>query len=60
MRSIAQAENTAIIEGNATDVLVMMNKRNIMRCLSPAGIEERLAQQFMLQSSFRKRRKSYC
>ena len=54
MRSIAQAENTAIIEGNATDVSVLqMNKFNDYRVAYQAmqGIEERLAQQFMLQSS---------
>ena len=54
MRSIAQAENTAIIEGNATDVSVLqMDKFNDYRVAYQAmqGIEERLAQQFMLQSS---------
>ena len=54
MRSIAQAENTAIIEGNRNDVSVLqMDKFNDFRVAYQAmqGIEERLSQQFMLQSS---------
>lgn len=54
MRSIANAENTAIIEGNANDVSVLqMNKFNDFRVAyqSMQGIEDRLSQQFMLQSS---------
>jgi hypothetical protein len=54
MRTIAQAENTAIIEGNRTDVSVLqMDKFNDFRVAYQAmqGIEERLSQQFMLQSS---------
>lgn len=54
MRTIAQAENTAIIEGNRTDVSVLqMDKFNDFRVAyqSLQGIEERLSQQFMLQSS---------
>ena len=54
MRSIAQAENTAIIEGNRSDVSVLqMEKFNDFRVAYQAmgGIEERLSQQFMLQSS---------
>ena len=54
MRTIAQAENTAIIEGNRQDVSVLqMDKYNDFRVAYQAmqGIEERLSQQFMLQSS---------
>lgn len=54
MRTIAQAENTAIIEGNSNDVSVLqMDKFNDFRVAYQAmgGIEERLSQQFMLQSS---------
>ena len=54
MRSIAQAENTAIIEGNRNDVSVLqMDKFNDFRVAYQAmqGIEERLSPQFMLQSS---------
>ena len=54
MRTIAQAENTAIIEGNRNDVSVLqMDKFNDFRVAYQAmqGIEERLSQQFMLQSS---------
>ena len=54
MRTIAQAENTAIIEGNKNDVSVLqMDKFNDFRVAYQAmqGIEERLSQQFMLQSS---------
>mgnify|MGYP001431677820 FL=1 len=54
MRTIAQAENTAIIEGNRQDVSVLqMDKFNDFRVSYQAmqGIEERLSQQFMLQSS---------
>ena len=54
MRTIAQAENTAIIEGNRNDVSVLqMDKFNDFRVAyqAMAGIEERLSQQFMLQSS---------
>tara|TARA_B100000963_G_scaffold285862_1_gene254837 strand:+ start:1762 stop:3309 length:1548 start_codon:yes stop_codon:yes gene_type:complete len=54
MKSIAAAENTAIIEGNASDVSVLqMDKFNDFRVAYQAmqGIEERLSQQFMLQSS---------
>ena len=54
MKSIATAENTAIIEGNASDVSVLqMDKFNDFRVAYQAmqGIEERLSQQFMLQSS---------
>jgi hypothetical protein len=54
MRSIAQADNTAIIEGNRNDVSVLqMDKFNDFRVAYQAmqGIEERLSQQFMLQSS---------
>lgn len=54
MRTIAQAENTAIIEGNRNDVSVLqMDKFNDFRVSYQAmqGIEERLSQQFMLQSS---------
>jgi hypothetical protein len=54
MRSIAQAENTAIIEGNRNDVSVLqMDKFNDFRVAYQAmqSIEERLSQQFMLQSS---------
>ena len=48
MRTIAQAENTAIIEGNRTDVSVLqMDKFNDFRVAYQAmqGIEERLSQQ---------------
>jgi hypothetical protein len=54
MRTIAQAENTAIIEGNRNDVSVLqMDKFNDFRVAYQAmqSIEERLSQQFMLQSS---------
>ena len=54
MRTIAQAENTAIIEGNRSDVSVLqMDKFNDFRVAYQAmqTIEERLSQQFMLQSS---------
>jgi hypothetical protein len=54
MKTIAQAENTAIIEGNRNDVSVLqMEKFNDFRVAYQAmqGIEERLSQQFMLQSS---------
>jgi len=54
MRTIAQAENTAIIEGNSNDVSVLqMEKFSDFRVAYQAmqGIEERLSQQFMLQSS---------
>ena len=54
MKAIAQAENTAIIEGNRTDVSVLqMDKYNDFRVAYQAmqSIEERLSQQFMLQSS---------
>lgn len=54
MRTIAQAENTAIIEGNKNDVSVLqMDKFNDFKVAYQAmqGIEERLSQQFMLQSS---------
>jgi hypothetical protein len=54
MRTIAQAENTAIIEGNSNDVSVLqLDKFNDFRVAYQAmgGIEERLSQQFMLQSS---------
>ena len=57
MRTIAQAENTAIIEGNRTDVSVLqMDKFNDFRVAYQAmqGIEERLSQQFMLQSSIQR------
>jgi hypothetical protein len=54
MRTIAQAENTAIIEGNRNDVSVLqMDKFNDFKVAYQAmqTIEERLSQQFMLQSS---------
>lgn len=54
MKTIAKAENTAIIEGNRNDVSVLqMDKFNDFRVAYQAmqGIEERLSQQFMLQSS---------
>ena len=54
MRTIADAENTAIIEGNRADVSVLqMEKFSDFRVAYQAmqGIEERLSQQFMLQSS---------
>ena len=54
MRTIAKAENTAIIEGNSNDVSVLqMEKFSDFRVAyqSMGGIEERLSQQFMLQSS---------
>jgi hypothetical protein len=54
LRTIAEAENTAIIEGNRQDVSVLqMEKYNDFRVAyqAMAGIEERLSQQFMLQSS---------
>lgn len=54
LRTIAQADNTAIIEGNRQDVSVLqMDKFNDFRVAYQAmqGIEERLSQQFMLQSS---------
>ena len=54
MRSIASAENAAIIEGNRQDVSVLqMDKFNDFRVAYSAmqSIEERLSQQFMLQSS---------
>ncbi len=54
MRTIAEADNTAIIEGNRNDVSVLqMDKFNDYRVAYQAmqGIEERLSQQFMLQSS---------
>lgn len=54
IRTIAKAENTAIIEGNRNDVSVLqMDKFNDFRVAYQAmqGIEERLSQQFMLQSS---------
>jgi hypothetical protein len=54
IRTIAKADNTAIIEGNRSDVSVLqMDKFNDFRVAYQAmqGIEERLSQQFMLQSS---------
>lgn len=54
MKTIANAGNTAIIEGNRSDVSVLqMDKFNDFRVAYQAmqGIEERLSQQFMLQSS---------
>ncbi len=54
MRTIAQADNCAIVEGNRQDVSVLqMDKFNDFRVAYQAmqTIEERLSQQFMLQSS---------
>jgi hypothetical protein len=57
IRSIAQAENGAIIEGNRQDISVLqMDKFSDFRIAYQAmqGIEERLSQQFMLQSSIQR------